>query len=254
MIEIKEINSVSDTGKNMRMLVDTYYTDLCEYGYNQLRLEDFFNFVKNLPYKKDAEPIEIIARPKHILTLQSFDCKKKAILIASFLKCNSYDYDFIGVSSRPTGEIHHVIVRAYINGETIDIDATYPQNELIDYRWTNEMYLSGDASGTDKPILLILSGNDDTESFKKLSHHIYMGEAGGIIAAIVAGVAAVTSAVIGAVSARRRAREAQEYRIELEQQRQLLQEQQAQKIAELLVYYGIPAVGILGVTIYFLRK
>jgi hypothetical protein len=129
------------TSDEIKRLVNTYHGDLEKIDIMlrgkrtclaDLSLGDFYDFVRKLPYKKDTKPIEIVGRPKFILEELNgnADCKKKAVLMASFLKINKIPYRFIGASSRPDGAIHHIYPEARMSGEWIHVDATYPRYRI----------------------------------------------------------------------------------------------------------------------------
>lgn len=100
---------------------------------SKLSITDFFNVVKNIPYRKDIKPIEVISRPFHILNHRALgmDCKKKSVLVASYFKLRKIPYRFIGSSRRPDKKIHHIFVQARtLPDETLtkeyhNYDATY---------------------------------------------------------------------------------------------------------------------------------
>lgn len=126
------------TGKEMHRLIRNYHKDLKDMYLNdsgkarkmsKVSLSCFFDFVKNIPYVQDIPPIEIIKRPKIIIGDSKkgvgADCKKKAILISSFLVINGCPYRLIASSSRKDKRIHHVFPQGQVNGEWINLDATY---------------------------------------------------------------------------------------------------------------------------------
>lgn len=126
----------SETASKMYHLIRKYYKDLQNFRIirngksvplTSLSIKDFFNLVRKIPYRQDKKPIEIVSRPKHILKLQrlGMDCKKKSVLIASYLKSKKIPYRLIGSSSRRNKRIHHVFPQAYLNGRWKNIDATY---------------------------------------------------------------------------------------------------------------------------------
>ncbi len=131
------------TGRNMHFLINRYYNDLkkmftIKNGRRvpvlNLSLKDFFNLVRGIKYRKDIKPVEVISRPKHIINHRKMgmDCKKKAILIASFLKYKNYPYRLIASSRKPNGRIHHVFPQVALNGEWLNVDATYPHYKIFE--------------------------------------------------------------------------------------------------------------------------
>lgn len=137
MIESRQnLFDKSQTAREIKSLVNKYSSDLEDVflstrsgnlRMNELSLTDFFNFVRKIKYRRDPKPIEIVSRPSYLLKYRSlgWDCKKKAILIASWCKENGIPYRFIGSSNRPDKAIHHIFVQGNIDGEWINLDATY---------------------------------------------------------------------------------------------------------------------------------
>jgi hypothetical protein len=132
------------TGKAMYGLVRRFSGDLKNVflrdgsrvvSANRIPLPRWFDFVKNIPYRCDPKPREIVARPSHIINYGSVehlgaDCKKKAILIASWLRQNHVPFTFVSASRLRNGRIHHVFVRAFPSGGSVDLDATYKRNTI----------------------------------------------------------------------------------------------------------------------------
>lgn len=98
-----------------------------------MNLPQYFDYVKNIPYKRDVPEREVVSRPLYLLTVfPALDCKKKSILMACFiaLKYGRNAVRFVLSSNRPDKQIGHVFTQFY-NGKTwINADATYPQNIL----------------------------------------------------------------------------------------------------------------------------
>jgi len=128
------------TAREMYYLVNKYYNDLekCKIRLDgktipltELTLCQIFNLVKNIPYRRDTKPVEIVSRPKIIIKNRRFgmDCKKKGILLGAYLKSNNIPYRFTSISRKPSGRIHHVFPQVYINGQWRNLDATYSHYE-----------------------------------------------------------------------------------------------------------------------------
>jgi len=124
------------TSEEIKRLVNVYHGDLNKidimHGGRKvcladLSLGDFYDFVRRLPYRKDTKPVEIVGRPKYIIENHAtgMDCKKKSVIMASYLKLKKIPFRFVGASSRPDGAIHHIYPEAFFNGEWIHTDATY---------------------------------------------------------------------------------------------------------------------------------
>lgn len=104
---------------------------------SSLSFRDFYDVVKSLPYRRDVSPVEIVARPRIVLSLsksgQGRDCKKAAVLIGAYCECNGLKWRLATVSTRPDKKIHHIFPQVFIGGEYINADATY-QNMKIGER------------------------------------------------------------------------------------------------------------------------
>ena len=130
------LKNKSQTAVGMKKLINKYYNDLKNYVVNvrgkrvpveNLTIEEFHNVVRNIPYRQDTKPKEVIARPRHLLNHRKLglDCKKKGVLMAAFFKLKGIPYRLIGSSSNPNRRIHHVFPQAFLNGEWCNMDATY---------------------------------------------------------------------------------------------------------------------------------
>lgn len=122
----------------------SYYADdlRCLYvtlGKQQLALssltfEEYYDFVKNIPYKRDNEPIEIVARPKIIFERWQAgigkDCKKAAVLLGAYFCLKKIDWRLVVVSTRPDKEVHHIFTQADLNGQFVNVDATYDTMQI----------------------------------------------------------------------------------------------------------------------------
>lgn len=137
--ERKPLHNKSQTARGMYKLINKYYKDLNAYNlkvgnkiipFKNLSLLQFFDWVRNIPYRVDTKPIEIISRPKHIIKhrMLGMDCKKKSILTASFLRLKGIPFYLAGSSSRKNGRIHHVYARGKLGGKFYNIDPTYSFN------------------------------------------------------------------------------------------------------------------------------
>lgn len=137
MIQARErLYNKEQTAKMMHGLVNKFCRDLSKFkiktktGFktlNNLEMKEFFDFVRNIPYRMDNSPIEVISRPSHIIKLkgEGMDCKKKSILIGCYLKCNNIPYRFIASSNKPNKKIHHIFPQVLLGGEWKNLDATY---------------------------------------------------------------------------------------------------------------------------------
>ena len=128
----------SQTAKEMYRIIEKYWRDLKRFSVTvnkrnvpltELTIEQFFNFLRKIPYTKDVKPIEVVARPRYLLNaaMAGLDCKKKSILMASYLRSNGHNYRLVGSSNRRNKNIHHVFPQVLTKGGWQNLDATYPQ-------------------------------------------------------------------------------------------------------------------------------
>lgn len=138
---ILNLKSKEQTGRGMHYLINKYSTDLDKIyvrkngqlvKMSSLTLPEYFNIVRSIPYRKDKKPIEVVSRPKHIFKHRELgmDCKKKAVLIASYLRKNRMPYRLASSSKKKNKRIHHVFPQAFLNGGWVNVDATYPHYNL----------------------------------------------------------------------------------------------------------------------------
>jgi len=139
-VSVEPLKDKEQTAEEIKKLVENYYGDLdlitiqAKDGRNMklsaLSLPQFFNFVRRIPYRRDpSRPVarEVISRPYYLVKYKNLggDCKKKTLLIGSFLKRNSIPFRFIGSSQRKDKKVHHIFPQAWIDGIWQNVDATY---------------------------------------------------------------------------------------------------------------------------------
>lgn len=129
------------TADSIKNLVNRYNTDLDLVTVDgrklsNFSLEEIFNFVRDIPYRKDKKPVEIIARPYLIIKHNQLgmDCKKKTILLASWCKRNNFSYRFLGSSMRRDKKICHIFPQIFLDGQWRNIDATYKDYKIFDIK------------------------------------------------------------------------------------------------------------------------
>ncbi len=130
------LKNKDQTAAEMYNLVEKYHDDLKNIAvvYNgkksmfcDLSLIDAFDVIKMIPYQQDQPPVEILSRPVYIGTKGTgADCKKKAILMASWLKENDIPFRFVAMSTTPDRRVHHVFTQAFIKDHWKNLDPTYP--------------------------------------------------------------------------------------------------------------------------------
>jgi len=118
------------TAAEMTRLVKAYAGDLGEKA--AWPLSKFFNYVKNLPYRRDPQRVESIARPALAMNpkIPWRDCDDKSILLAAWCESNFYPWRFVASSKRPDKTLHHVFVEAQGPNKPIYLDATYHFHKL----------------------------------------------------------------------------------------------------------------------------
>ena len=131
--EVEELRSRAQTGRSIYKSAK-HYQDLGMHLDSSLA--NFFNHVKNIPYKEDTKKAEIVSRPKYLLGKSAFkdgiDCKKKAVLISAWLEAHGIPYRLVAVSEKKDKKIHHVFPQAEIQGQWLNVDATYPHYKLFE--------------------------------------------------------------------------------------------------------------------------
>lgn len=130
--DINELRSRVQTGKSIYRSAK-YHKDL---GIHQDdSLTDFFDYVKNIPYREDSLKAEIVSRPKYIMSGGAFekgiDCKKKATLIGAWMNAHNIPWRLLAVSEKKNKKIHHVFPQAKIGGQWANVDATYSHYKLF---------------------------------------------------------------------------------------------------------------------------
>jgi hypothetical protein len=142
LAERQPLKDKAQTAKKIKELVDKFYLDLdsifvMNRGVNtkvpDLSLSDFFNLVKNIPYRRDPKPVEVVARPYYLFKYRTLglDCKKKTILCAAYFKYRGLPFRFIGSSDRPDRKIHHIFPQVKIDNEYLNFDATYDNYKMF---------------------------------------------------------------------------------------------------------------------------
>lgn len=135
------LKNCEQTADEIARIVNRYYKDLNLILYRRrsgrsgpigkMTLTEYYDFIKNIPFEVDEKPIEFVARPYYLMKRNSADCKKKTIMIGSYLKLHGIPFQLVGSSIRPDRRIHHIFPRALINGKFRTIDATYPSNRIF---------------------------------------------------------------------------------------------------------------------------
>jgi hypothetical protein len=140
------------TGKRMYQLVRRYSGDLRSHFVKRkgravsladLTLPQIHTLVRKIPYRRDLAPVEVVARPRHILdhAALGMDCKKKNIVLCAWARENGIPFRMIASSTRPDKRYHHVFPQMRVSprtsmagGEWISTDATYASNRIGEHK------------------------------------------------------------------------------------------------------------------------
>lgn len=133
------------TARRIKHLIEQYYTDIHNVffkdGYRtrpvtELTLKEYFNLIKNIPYRRDPKPFEIVARPYYLFKHRNLglDCKKKAVLIGAYIRIKNFKYRAIGSSAREDKKVHHIYLQIFDQKTKTwrNVDATYPDYVLFE--------------------------------------------------------------------------------------------------------------------------
>ena len=141
MITFHNLDTKDQTGKEMYRLIEQYSGDIDHITVkgkplSSLNLFEYFNYVKNIPYRKDIKGIEVVSRPGKIIDNKNvgMDCKKKSILISAYLKNRGIPFRLIASSKRPDKRIHHVFPQMKIDGKWLNMDATYKDYKPLELK------------------------------------------------------------------------------------------------------------------------
>lgn len=121
------------TGREISWHARNFWSDLDETGDLDKTLEQFYDKVRSIPYVEDSKN-EVVARPLFLLDKEIFpalDCKKKAVLMSSWLEAHGEPWRLVTNSELPSKEIHHIFPQTFIEGDWRNVDATYPDFELF---------------------------------------------------------------------------------------------------------------------------
>lgn len=140
--EITPLTDGKQTVRRMYSLSDRYAFDIDKFVHNgrplsRLGMMDYYSFVRDIPFKRDREPVEWIARPELLLSTAraGLDCKKKSVLLGAYLNRRNFPkgrWRYAIVSRRPDGHPHHVLTQVNLAGHWYNFDATYKADRPFD--------------------------------------------------------------------------------------------------------------------------
>lgn len=126
---VTPLSDYAQTVKEIVILSKMYAHDT--EPFDKMQFDEFFNYVCDIPYRKDGQRDEIVQRPKYTFQNNFGDCKKKAILIGAFCHRNGIPVRFCVMSALKNKEPHHIYNEVQTEGgEWITADATYAKNKL----------------------------------------------------------------------------------------------------------------------------
>jgi len=115
-----------EVGRLMRDVVELYHRDVQPLA--GLSADEIFAYVERIPYVFDRDvwgaEAEAIARPARFNELEGLDCKKKAIFIACWARCNRIDYRFWAVDDTGAGISHVFCEIEEAPGYWVSMDCT----------------------------------------------------------------------------------------------------------------------------------
>lgn len=128
MLKIAPLESVEQTGAEMKRLAIAYATDMAPYA--TLSLYELFELISAIPYSPDPDNVEFLKRPYY--TLEGIglggDCDDKAIMVYAWAYLNGFPARFVAVSREMGMPLHHVYTEVLMRGTWFPFDATYAIN------------------------------------------------------------------------------------------------------------------------------
>jgi hypothetical protein len=121
-------HTLNNTLYEVNRLSFTYKNDLLKF--KNYSLKEFYDYAKNIEYKKDPDKIEMILRPEKLLIRQAGDCDCKTVLCLAFFRLKNIPCGFSIVSAKFMYPFHHIFPFVILDGHAIDFDATYSFNEI----------------------------------------------------------------------------------------------------------------------------
>lgn len=134
-LTVRPLKNVKYTGQRMRELAVLYQNDVAMHGH--LSFMQFYDLIKNLPYKNDPKKQEFLQRPYYTLTQrgQGGDCDDKCICIGAYCAIAKFPFRFVACGKMENGRLHHVITEVLMDNDKgvkswIHVDATYAYNTI----------------------------------------------------------------------------------------------------------------------------
>lgn len=125
----KAKRGVFTTGRLMRRLSVVFAGDVLPYvAESPLQ---FYERVRNIPYREDPDGMELVQRPALTLASRGLggDCDDKMICMGAYFYQLGIEYRFVAAKRNPNGPLHHTWIQAYIEEKWQDFDCTYAWND-----------------------------------------------------------------------------------------------------------------------------
>jgi len=119
------------SGRHMERIIKTYSDDISPL--DDLSLNEYFDFIKKIPYQEDGQN-EMLDRPKELLNPKKWpglDCKKKAILMASYLQKRGLKWALVAVCEKLGDDIHHVYTLLKNGTRFYPLDPTFSTAKFL---------------------------------------------------------------------------------------------------------------------------
>lgn len=137
LITSRRLFNKDQTGRDMYRLINTYSSDLDNVKvwragtlmpFSKIPLNEAYEYIRRIPYKRDIKPVEVLMRPSEIFRNKDsgIDCKKKSILLSSYLRNRGIPYRLVASSRLKNKRVHHVFPQIFVLCRWLNFDATYP--------------------------------------------------------------------------------------------------------------------------------
>jgi hypothetical protein len=143
VIRIQPLNGCTATVKGIKYLCKRYRKDIPE-KLLQKKPVEFFGWMKNIKYTRDTKPVEVIIRPKWLLSpyglIKGMDCKKKATVTKCYLDSKKLKNRLVLMSNRPDKKMHHILNQVKTKNGWKNFDTTYSHNRPFQPRKVTRYY------------------------------------------------------------------------------------------------------------------
>jgi len=122
--------TVEKSLSEIQRIIREYWQDCLPY--KDVKIENFFDFVKNIKYTPDPFGMELFSRPGITIARGEGDCDCKTIICCAYFLAKNIPTGFCIVSDSWDKDYHHIFAmyRDTNTGEWIDYDCTYPTGKI----------------------------------------------------------------------------------------------------------------------------